>query len=74
MKSPSDEELVQLLARGDQRAFETVYQRCRVPLFRFAMHMSGSREVADEISQETFLFLLQKPNAYSQQKGALLHF
>ena len=51
MKSQGDQELVRLVARGDQRAFETVYERCRLPVFRFALHMSGSREIADSFSE-----------------------
>jgi RNA polymerase sigma-70 factor (ECF subfamily) len=74
MKSQGDQELVRLLARGDQRAFETVYERCRLPVFRFALHMSGSREIADEVTQDTFLFLLRKPESFSEAKGALQGF
>ncbi len=74
MKSPSDEELVKRLARGDHYAFEAIYDRCRIPVFRFALHMSGSREIADELTQETFLFLIRNPLTYSGEKGALLGF
>ncbi len=74
MKSSSDQELVKLLARGDHRAFELIYDRCHLPVFRFAMHMSASHEIADEITQEAFLFLLRKPSAYAAEKGTLLSF
>lgn len=74
MKSSSDQELVQLLARSDDRAFEVVFDRCRVPVFRFALHMSGSREIADEVTQETFLLLLRKPEMYTSEKGTLVNF
>lgn len=74
MKSPSEQELVKLLARGDLPAFETVYERCRQPVFRFALHMSGSHDIADEVTQDTFLFLLRTPSAYAENKGPLLGF
>jgi RNA polymerase sigma-70 factor, ECF subfamily len=74
MKSSSDQELVKLLARGDHRAFEIIYDRCHLSVFRFAMHMSASHDIADEITQEAFLFLLRKPGAYSAEKGTLLGF
>lgn len=74
MKSSSDQELVKLLARGDHPAFEIIYDRCHLPVFRFAMHMSASHEIADEITQETFLFLLRKPSTYAAEKGTLLSF
>ncbi len=74
MKSPSDQELVKLLARGNHGAFEAIYERCRQPVFRFALHMSGSREIADEVTQDAFLFLLRNPQSYSEQKGTLQGF
>jgi RNA polymerase sigma-70 factor (ECF subfamily) len=74
MKSSSDQELVKLLARGDHRAFERIYDRCHLPVFRFAMHMSASHEIADEITQDTFLFLLRKPSVYAAERGTLLSF
>lgn len=74
MKSQGDQELVKLLARGDQRAFEVVYERCRLPVFRFALHMSGSREIADEVTQDSFLFLLRRPESFSEAKGTLQSF
>jgi RNA polymerase sigma-70 factor (ECF subfamily) len=74
MKSSSDQELVKLLARGDHGAFETIYSRCHLAVFRFAMQMSGSHEIADEITQEAFLVLLRKPDAYIEGKGTLLNF
>lgn len=74
MKSRNDRELVNLLARGDHGAFESIYERCRLPVFRFALHMSGSREIADEVTQDTFLFLLRQPAAFSEEKGSLQNF
>ncbi len=74
IKSQSDQELVELLARGDHRAFETVYARCRVPVFRFLLHMTGSREIADEVAQDAFLFLLRKPQAFDGNRGSLTGF
>ena len=74
MVSRSDQELVRLLAHGDHRAFEAIYDRCRIPLYRFALHMSGSREIADEITQDAFLFLLRNPRSYAPERGSLLNF
>ena len=51
-----------------------MYERCRGPLFRFVLHMSGAPEEADEIVQEAFLVLLRRPEAYSEEKGTLVNF
>lgn len=74
VKSQGDQELVRLVARGDQRAFEIVFERCRLPVFRFALHMSGSHEIADEVTQDAFLFLLRKPHSFSEARGSLQNF
>ncbi len=67
----SDERLVKLLQGGDKGAFEEIYFRCQRPVYRFALHMSGSPGVAEEITQEVFLFLLQNCAEYSAVKGTL---
>jgi RNA polymerase sigma-70 factor, ECF subfamily len=74
IKSASDQDLVKRLARGDHHAFDEIYDRCRMPVFRFALHMSGSREIADEVTQDAFLFLLHKPAVFSEERGALAGF
>lgn len=70
----SDERLVKLLQDGDRGAFDEIWFRCQRPVYRFALHMSGSQAVADEVTQDTFLFLLQNPAGYSAKKGALTPF
>ncbi len=70
----SDEQLVKLLQGGDKGAFEEIYFRCQRPVYRFALHMSGSTGVAEEITQEVFLFLLQNCAEYSAAKGPLAAF
>jgi RNA polymerase sigma-70 factor (ECF subfamily) len=36
--------------------------------------MSGSHEIADEVTQDAFLFLLRQPGAYEASKGTLQSF
>ncbi|WP_266190031.1 RNA polymerase sigma factor [Candidatus Korobacter versatilis] len=36
--------------------------------------MSGSHEIADEITQDAFLFLLRNPGSYAPERGPLLNF
>ena len=67
----SDEELVRRMSGGDEDAFRTIYGRCQGPIFRFALHMSGSAAIAEDVTQEAFLFLIQKGFRFDPSRGTL---
>ena len=71
MPELTEQELLQSIASGDQRAFTTVYREWKDPIYRFAWHMSGNVPVAEEIMQETFLALMQRPAGFDPAKGGL---
>ena len=50
-----DNRLAALAAAGDERAFETLYDRHHRALLGFCRHMLGSREEAEDALQQTFL-------------------
>lgn len=64
-------ELIRQIAKGDQRAFATVYREWKGPVYRFAWHMSGNVPVAEEVMQETFLALMEKQSGFDPAKGTL---
>jgi RNA polymerase sigma-70 factor, ECF subfamily len=75
-KSPSKEtlsdvDLLRLSAKSDEEAFLIFYRRHQGPVFRFALHMSGSRETAEEVTQEVFLAMLAETHRYSSGSGSL---
>jgi len=73
--SPKDDSRLLLEAsRGNESAFTELYQRYHEPVFRFASHMSGSSSVAEDITQEVFLFLIQNPASYDHTRGSLAPF
>lgn len=55
MTAPSDERLVARCRIGDLDAFAQVYHLYEKRVFRFAYHLLGHRDDADDIKQETFL-------------------
>jgi RNA polymerase sigma-70 factor (ECF subfamily) len=54
---PTDTELLAALRRGEKRGFDLVYARYRVRIYGFLVRLSGRRDVADDLFQETFLQL-----------------
>jgi RNA polymerase sigma-70 factor, ECF subfamily len=69
---PSDAELVQLMSAGDDCAFATLYRRHQGFVYRFALLMSGSSNIAEEVTQEVFLILIRKPHGFDPARGPLL--
>lgn len=67
----SETELLKLAAKGDEAAFLDLYQRHQGPVFRFALHMSGRVETAEEIVQEVFLALLSAGKGFDAAHGSL---
>ena len=67
----SDGDLVRRSAKGDEAAFTALYRRHQGPVFRFALHMSGRKELAEEITQEVFLALICEAARYRPERGSL---
>jgi len=55
MTDVADWELVARARSGDVRAFEELIARYESPLVHFCMRMTGSREDAEDLAQETFV-------------------
>lgn len=71
-ESPSaDQELLRQLARGNETAFTCLYERYQGSLYRFALHMSGNSATAEEVTQEVFMLLINKPKGYESDKGTV---
>ena len=67
----TDEQLLQVALDGNEDAFTVLYRRRQGPVYRFALHMSGSTQVAEEVTQEVFLFLLQRGRDFDPARAAL---
>jgi RNA polymerase sigma-70 factor (ECF subfamily) len=71
-EAPSaDQELLRQLAKGNEAAFLSLYERYQGPLYRFVLHMSGNAATAEEVTQEVFMLLMKKPKGYEPEKGSL---
>lgn len=67
----STQRLIDRLANGDERAFESIWERHQGPVYRYAWHLSGCPSVAEEATQETFLVLIQNPERFDAARGTL---
>lgn len=60
MDRATEIELVSRLRRGEPEAFDQVYAALRARLFSFLLRLTGRREVAEDLSQETWLRLARR--------------
>ncbi len=67
----TDEQLYRQMRKGDRRAFAALYERYERALYRYALHMSGNRTSAEEISHEVFVRLMGPHLNFDEQRGTL---
>jgi RNA polymerase sigma-70 factor (ECF subfamily) len=67
----ADDELLRLAGSGAEDAFTTLYQRRQAAVFRFALQMSGSSSMAEEVTQDVFMMLLRDSSSYDVSRGTL---
>jgi len=66
----TDERLLAQAARGDNEAFQALYERYRNPIFRFAFRMLGSAEAAEDVAHDCFLGLIKEPGRFDAEKAS----
>src|SRR5690349_15070401 len=69
-----DATLLRRMAAGDEHAFTTLYRRRQAGIYRFALQMSGSEAIAEDVTQEVFLLLIREASAYDPGRGSLQAF
>ncbi|MGQ3003929.1 MAG: RNA polymerase sigma factor [Hydrogenophaga sp.] len=61
---PADETLMQAFAAGDARAFETLYDRHALPVWRFVQRSVHDRALADDLVQDVWFSLIRQAPRY----------
>jgi RNA polymerase sigma-70 factor, ECF subfamily len=67
----ADEELMQLVYRGNADAFEVIYDRHADAAFSLAMRMCRQRSLAEDVVQESFLSLWRSGARYDRNRGSV---
>jgi RNA polymerase sigma-70 factor (ECF subfamily) len=68
---PSDAELLQSMQAGNEDALAALYRRRARDVYRFALQMSGSRALADDVTQEVFMVLIRDGHTFDPARGSL---
>lgn len=70
----TDNDLLRLMLAGDEDALAQLYRRRQAAVYRFALQMSGSKPIAEDVTQEVFLFLMREGHVFDPDRGALSAF
>ena len=72
MNRLDDAQLIGLIARGHEWAFERLLRRYRQSLMRLLYALTADRALAEDLFQETFVTLVEKASSY-QPTGSARH-
>jgi RNA polymerase sigma-70 factor (ECF subfamily) len=67
----TDSELVQTMLSGDRDSFAELYRRRQRDVYRFALHMTGAPDLAEDVTQEVFMVLMRKGREYDESRGSV---
>ena len=70
----SDSELLRSMLAGDEEALALLYRRRQAGIYRFALQMSGSKTIAEDVTQEVFLFLMREGHVFDPARGSVSAF
>jgi len=71
LRDLADEDLMQLVRRGQAPAFEVVYERHATAAFSLAYWIVGTRNGAEDVSQEAFLNIWRSGARYDRARGSV---
>jgi RNA polymerase sigma-70 factor (ECF subfamily) len=71
LKQLADEELMELVRRGQAQAFEMIFERHGGPAYSLAYRMCGSRTRSEDIVQDAFLSLWRSGARYDRTRGSV---
>lgn len=65
-----DSDLIERIARGDERAFAELLLRYKKAVYGLAYHLTRSQMIAEDISQETWIRICRNASAFKTQGSA----
>jgi RNA polymerase sigma-70 factor (ECF subfamily) len=69
MKELTDEQLIEQYLRGDEKSLEVLVKRYLKPIYSFVYKNIGNPEMAEDITQETFVKVWKNLKKFDKQKS-----
>jgi len=70
----TDAALLEQALTGAEDAFTALYRRRQGAVYRFALQMTGSAAIAEDVTQEAFLALILHGTRYDEARGTVASF
>ena len=70
----TDAELLRSMFSGDEEAFALLYQRRHSGIYRFALQMCGSPQIAEDVTHDVFVFLMKSGQVFDPARGSVSSF
>jgi RNA polymerase sigma-70 factor (ECF subfamily) len=67
-----DGELVRRAKEGDESALIEIYNRCQPPVYRYVVFRVGSAALAEELTADVFVRMVERLHAYREQGRPIL--
>jgi RNA polymerase sigma factor (sigma-70 family) len=67
---PADDQIIQRVVAGDQRALGQLYDRWARPAFSLARRLCADDGLAEDVVQEVFLVFWREPSRFDPARGA----
>ena len=74
MKKEIPQYLIERSLAGDAEAFGEIYFRLKDSIYGFSRRMTGEIPIAEEITQEVFVFFIENPDKFDSSRGSLFSF
>jgi RNA polymerase sigma-70 factor (ECF subfamily) len=70
----TDPELLRSMLSGDEESFALLYQRRHGGIYRFALQMCGSQQIAEDVTHDVFVFLMKSGQVFDPARGSVSSF
>jgi RNA polymerase sigma-70 factor (ECF subfamily) len=67
-----DGDLIGRIAAGDAEAFASLFRRRQAQVYRFALHMTASPSIAEDVTQDVFLAVMSDARRYDPGRAAVV--
>ncbi len=74
MNKQIEANLIERIIKGDEDAFSDFYRIYRDRVYGFAYRMTIDRAVAEDITHEVFISVIEEPGRFESERGSLLTF
>lgn len=74
MRKEIEQHLIEKACDGNAEAFSEIYFRLKDSVYGFSYRMTSQNQIAEEITQEVFMFFIEYPEKYDFKKGPLFSF